>query len=71
MEHKPPSRAYKIGSWAVLLAAVVGLTAFQWQAGGWEAVALTWVPVLVFFGPIGLALRCGWSGRSGRRRAGG
>lgn len=69
MERKPPSRAYKIGSWAVLLAAVVGLTAFQWQAGGWEAVSLTWVPVLVFFGPVIVAVRTG-RGSLGKRSNG-
>ena len=72
MENKPPSRGYKIGSWGVLLAAVGGVTGFAWLDRGWETVVWMWVPVLVFFGPIGLALRYGWTSlgkRSDGRRS--
>jgi len=60
VEHKQPSRAFPTGFWLVLLAVAGGYSVFMWRAGGWPAVLMMWLPFLVFFGPVILAVKCGW-----------
>ena len=71
MEHKPPSRAVTAVVWLVLLAAAGGYSVFVWQSGGWPAVLMMWLPVLVFLGPVIVAVKCRWRSlgkRPDRRR---